>query len=146
MLDKTVYAESVNYWQTSKARADTWIDRARKEITNIGGKILGTTYGEDGNGRAAFRLDFQIGPDTFRVIWPALPSKTGKHEAARVQAATLLYHDVKHKCVMAKIKGVRTAFLEYFLLPNGQVISEAAGDVEAFLDYVPQLMIESGRR
>jgi hypothetical protein len=147
MPDNTVYAETVNYWQTSQSSADTWIERAKKEITSIGGRILGDLVGTDMKGVTVFRLDFQIGPDQFKIVWPALPSKTGKDKAAKVQAATLLYHDVKHKVVMAKVKGVRTAFLEYYLLPNGQTASDVAGDSEAFLRDVPDLMmINSGKR
>ena len=36
------------------------------------------------------------------------------------QAATFLYHDVKARCMVVKIKGPRVAFFEYLLLPNGQ--------------------------
>lgn len=140
----TVYAESVNYWKTSKSRsAETWIDLAKREIVSIGGKVLSEAFGADATGKSAFMLNFCIGSDTFKIVWPALPSKTKNDKAAKIQAATLLYHDVKHKVVMAKIKGVRTAFFEYFLLPDGQTAAQVAGD--QLLSFAPIMMLPSGK-
>lgn len=118
-MAKIVYAEDINYFKTSQKQADTWIDDAKKLIGSIGGKVLAEAYGSDAQGRSAFMIGFQIGTDTFKLTWPVLPCKQKANEkAAKVQAATLLYHDVKHKVVMAKIKGVRGAFLEYLMLPK----------------------------
>lgn len=144
MSNNPVYAEDINYWQTSKSAADTWIARARKEIESISGKIMGEAFGSNVDGKAAFMLSFKIGEDRFKVVWPVLPSKTNKSNAAKIQAATLLYHDIKHKVVMAKVKGVRTAFVEYLLLPNGQTVNEAVRDTNQFLDLVPPQIIMLG--
>jgi hypothetical protein len=47
-------------------------------------------------------LEFDLGGERYKVVWPVLPTKTGKDRAARVQAATALYHDVKARCVTLK--------------------------------------------
>lgn len=133
------YAEEVNYWKTSRTTSDTWIDRSKSEIASIGGEILGEMYGSEGiTGRAAFMLAFRIGPDQFKLIWPILESKTGAMSAAKIQAATALYHDVKARCVAAKFLGSRTAFFSALLLPNGQTASEVS-NVD-FLAAVPRIM------
>ncbi len=132
MNNNPVYAETVNYWQTSKKHAEIWIDDAVKLIKSIGGVIDSqATITDHSTGRVGFMLSFNIGGDRYRIAWPSLPSKTGNDKAARVQAATLLYHDVKHKVVMAKIKGVKGAFLEYYMLPDGKSVDEAVDKFSA---------------
>lgn len=129
----TVYAEDVNYLDTGKSSPDVWIDRAKKEIVGIGGKVLQSGYAEQ-NGQAAFLLKFQIGADIFQIRWETLPGrlKSTNELKRKRQAATLLYHDVKHKVVMAKIRGIRATFLEYLTLPGGQTMGEAASNIEQF--------------
>jgi hypothetical protein len=124
-MNNKVYAEDVNYYQTSTTAADTWIDKAKKEIARIGGRVKASAFGEDDSGRAAFMMLFQIGEDAFRISWAVLPQRKANERAAKIQAATMLYHDVKHKVVMAKVKGVKTAFMEYWLLPDGRTAAEA---------------------
>lgn len=141
-MNAKIYAEDVNYWQSSQSQPDTWIDRAKREISSVGGKVAAEAFGATADGRAAFMLAFMLGGDSYRIEWPVLPSRTGKDKAAKVQAATMLYHDVKHKCVMAKIRGVRAAFLEYLMLPDGSTAGHAASNVDSFfatLSSVPRL-------
>jgi hypothetical protein len=143
---KPIYAEDVPYYQTGKSAAETWIERAKKEIRSVGGKITSEMFGVDETGRAAFMLAFQIGEEHFRLLWPVLPTRKGdpkSAKAAKVQAATALYHDVKAKVVTAKFMGVRTAFFAYLMLPNGQTASQAAGT--DILGYVPPMMLKSGQ-
>lgn len=71
-------------------------------------------------------LEFEFGKDRFRAVWPVLPSKTKNERAARIQAATMLYHDVKAKCVAAKVHGVRAAFFQYAVLPDGRTAAQVA--------------------
>lgn len=144
--DDKVYAEDINYWQTSQVEPDAWIEKSKKEITRIGGKILGEAFGADGDGKAAFMLRFIIGGDHFEIRWAVLPTRVqGKDKAAKIQAATLMYHDVKHKVVMAKVKGVRASFLEYLMLPNGQNVGQAASvDKAEFFQLASHLMLGSG--
>lgn len=137
-----VYAEDINYFRTSKKHAETWIEDAKKLIAGIGGKILSELYGTDSKGQGAFSLEFQIGTDVFRIVWSVLPvKKSGNEHAAKIQAATLLFHDVKHKVVMAKIRGIRSTFLEYLVLPSGQPAGEAVqSDPELFFAHVPNVI------
>ena len=46
--------------------------------------------------------------------------------AARIQAATMLYHDVKAKCVSAVALGTRASFLTYLMLPDGRTAAQAS--------------------
>jgi hypothetical protein len=122
---KLPYAETVNYWMTGKSSPDKWIGDAKQLIQKLGGKILGEAFGQDGSGNAAFMLAFTIGGDRFKIIWPVLKSKTNKEAAAKIQAATFLFHDVKAKCLSATILGARAAFFSYLVLPDGRSASEA---------------------
>ncbi len=145
MATKPIYAEDVPYFQTSQMTADTWIEKCKKEIASVGGKITSELYGADDTGLFAFMLAFKIGDDSFRMVWPVLPTRKNDPKlalAARVQAATALYHDVKAKVVAAKFKGTRAAFFEYLLLPNGQTTAQASG--AEFLNLAPRLMLRAG--
>lgn len=122
------YAEDVNYWRTGQSSADTWIDKARSEIAAAGGKTTGMAFG-DSNGRAAYLLDFTFGDQRFRAVWPVLPTRSRKdtdNRAARVQAATMLYHDIKAKAIAAKVHGFKAAFFQYLALPDGRTASQVA--------------------
>jgi hypothetical protein len=121
-----LYAEDVNYWKSGTSAPDTWIDRARKEIAAAGGKVLNEAFGRDEKGRAAYLLDFAFGSERFRAVWPVLRSRAGNERAARIQAATMLYHDIKAKCVSAKVLGVRAAFFQYLTLPDGRTAAQLA--------------------
>jgi hypothetical protein len=139
------FAEDVKaYWQSSKVGADTWLERAKQQIHAIGGRILSEVYGSDVTGKAAYLLAFELGEDKYKVVWPVLPARGGNAHAARVQAATMLFHDVKGRCVAAKVMGVRGAFLPFLLLPNGQTAGEASS--QGLLDMFPQLpSLSSGK-
>jgi hypothetical protein len=121
----TVYAEDVNYWQSSTIAADTWMDKTKAEIKAAGGRVTRSAFGDE-NGRAAYMIEFSFGQDTFRAVWPVLPTRTKIERAARIQAATMLYHDVKAKCVSAKVHGQRAAFLQFAVLPDGRTAAQAA--------------------
>lgn len=128
MKAKLPDAETVNYWQTSRSSADSWVEKAIKEIKGIGGTVTSEAFGsEPHTGRSAFLLVFTAGGQQFKIIWPVLPSKSGNDRAAKIQAATFLYHDVKAKCMVAKVFGARKAFFEYLMLPDGRITSELTG-------------------
>lgn len=120
------YAENVNYWKSSKTPPDTWLDHAKKEITKVGGKITGEGFFNDPTStlRAFYMLTFEIEDVRYKAIWPVLKSKKNDMKAARIQAATLLYHDVKQSCVRVKVLGAHVAFLPYLVLPNGHSMME----------------------
>lgn len=133
------YAEDVNYWQTSRTSPDTWLDKAKREIETIGGQVAGEGFvSESLTGRSSFMLAFSIEGDKFKLLWPVLESKTGNIKAARIQAATALYHEVKAACVKAKFLGARPAFLAYLMLPNGKTASEATS--EELTAVLPELL------
>ena len=118
------YAEDVgHYWQTSSSSPDTWMDRAKKVIENLGGEVLSDAYGSAG-GRAAFMLAFEIRGKKYKIVWPVLPTYRGKESSAKRQAATMLFHDVKAKAMSASVLGVEAAFFSYMILPDGRVSSE----------------------
>ena len=120
------YAEDVgHYWQTGQSSPDVWLERAKKVITDLGGDILADGYGS-AQGRAAFMLAFRIKEHDYKVIWPVLPSYSGKESATKRQAATMLYHDVKAKAMTASVLGVEVAFFSYMMLPDGRLTSELA--------------------
>lgn len=121
------YAEDVNYWETSQTSPDSWIDKTERLIISKGGRVIKEAYGNEPTlNRAAYMLIFEIEGDLFKIIWPVLPSKTHKDRSARIQAATMLYHDIKAKCLSAEVLGSRTAFFSYFLLPDGRSVTEAS--------------------
>lgn len=120
------FAEDVNFWQTSKTSTDTWVDRAKRQIQEVGGKVLGDGFGSDADGRAAFMLAFECAGEKFKIVWPVLPTRSGNQSAARIQAATLLYHDVKNCCLRSEVFGVRAAFFSYLMLPDGRTAAQVA--------------------
>lgn len=123
--DDTLFAEDVNYWQTSKSSPDVWLERTKRQIKRLDGRVLAEGFGsEPESGRAAFMLAFEVGGDRFKIIWPVLPTRSKKERAAKVQAATMLYHDIKARCVSAAVLGTRAAFFSFLVLPNGRVAGE----------------------
>ncbi len=136
-----MYSEEANFWKTSRSFPDQWVDRAKRQIETLGGKIEAEGFGMDGEKRAAFMLAFSIKGDAFKIIWPVLKSKYDDDKAARIQAATMLYHYVKSVCLYAVVVGVKTAFFTHYLLPDGRTTSQVTS--QELLDMIPKvLMIE----
>lgn len=124
-----IYAEDCNYWKTGTSSPDVVLDRAKAEIRTAGGRVLDEAFRRDELGRAAYLLEFSLGGEHFRAVWPVLPTRTKKdvdERAARIQAVTMLFHDIKAKAVAAKVHGVRAAFFPYLLLPDGRTTSQLA--------------------
>jgi len=127
-MNKIIYADDVNYWQSGTASPDSWLEKAKKEIRTVGGQVIGSgSFFEDITGRAGFMLAFRLDNENFTIKWPVLKSRRGHHLAAQRQAATALYHEVKAACVKVKFLGARSAFLAYLMLPDGRTASEASG-------------------
>jgi hypothetical protein len=136
------FAEDVNYWKTGRADPGTWLDRAKREVAKAGGEILGSAIvTEDATGRAGFMLMFRLNGERFKIAWPVLPSKSGNEKAARIQAATMLYHDVKARCVSARVLGARAAFFNYLMLPDGRTAAQAS--TPELMDDVPLMLAEA---
>lgn len=121
---KLPYAEDIgHYWQTSQSAPDQWMEKTRKLIENLGGKVTAEGFGAT-DANAAFMMAFELNSRRYKVVWPVLPSATGKNSAAKRQAATLLYHDIKAKCMTASVLGTEVAFFSYQQLPDGRVACE----------------------
>lgn len=134
-----MYAEEVNYWRSSRTSPDIWLEKAKREIARAGGEVLGEGFGSDNAGRAAYMLVFEFSGERFKAVWPVLPSKSNDGRAARIQAATMLYHDVKARAVSAKVLGVRAAFFSYLLLPDGRTAAEAS--TPELMEAMPKLLM-----
>ena len=118
------YAEKINYWKTSRSSPDIWMQRAKEQIEKFGGKVLAEGFGSKSDGQAAYMIGFEMDNNKFKVIWPVLQSEDNNEKAARIQAATMLYHDIKAKCISATVWGARHAFFSYLLLPDGRTAGE----------------------
>ena len=100
------YAESVNYYKTGRTAADKKLDQTSRLIEDVGGeihmKMLGMMYG-----RSAVILGFTLDGVPHQIAWPILETKRGEKDttAARLQAATFVYHDVKAKVVSYQVLG-----------------------------------------
>jgi hypothetical protein len=119
-----VYAEDVNYWQTSRTSPDEWIAKTKRIIQDLGGKVVAEGFGANYEGKAAFMVGFEIKEEAFKIVWPVLPSWKENERASRIQAATCLYHYTKGVCLYAVVVGVKTAFFSHLMLPDGRVASE----------------------
>lgn len=142
-----VYAEDVNYWKTSSSSADSWVEKAIREIKSIDGLIMAVASVQIDT-RTGFMIHFKVGADEFRIEFAVLPCRKATDEnrrAAKVQAATLLYHDIKHKVVMAKIKGARQSFAEHWLLPSGETLARAMEQGAGYLASNMPLLLGSGK-
>ena len=90
-------------------------------------------------------IAFEISGDRFKIVWPVLKSRSGNEKAARRQAATFIYHDVKAKCLSATVLGARSAFFSYLLLPDGRTVSEASdSEVIRLLPSIVRLELGTG--
>jgi len=121
---KLPYAEDIgHYWQTSQSSPDQWMQKTRKLIENLDGKVVAEGFGATDE-TAAYMMAFELKGQKYKVVWPVLPSVTGKTLAAKRQAATLLYHDIKAKAMTASVLGTEVAFFSYMVLPDGRTASE----------------------
>ena len=127
-MSELPYAETVNYWKTSQSAPDQWLQKAKRLITDLGGTVLSEVFGSDGNtGRSAYMLQFEINGDRFRITWPVLPTKKPDDElAAKRQACTLIYHEVKARVLHASVLGTRSAFFQYLMLQDGRTAQQAS--------------------
>jgi len=137
---KLPYAENMPYWKSGQSSPGTWLDKAGDLIEKRGGIVTMKAEGRY-NDRSGFMIDFKFDSQKFRIIWPVLPTK-GKNVgvAARRQAATMIYHDVKGRINRLLILGPRAAFFEFQLLPDGRTVGQLSN--QALIDYVPQQLLQ----
>ena len=120
------FAEKLNFWKTGNKAPGRYIEKAIKLITESGGTNIFESYGSH-NGKAHYMIAFQLGEDKFKLLWPVLPTKHDTDQlAAKRQAATMLYHDVKNKCLKALIFGFRSAFFDSVMIADGRNLSEVS--------------------
>lgn len=158
-MKNQIYAEEINYWKTGRSAPDTWIEKTRAQIEKLrdfpgckdaqvftegfGKEVTMDALGEITD-RSAYMLGIVIGGEKFKVVWPVLPTKSGKDGlAAKIQAATMLYHDIKAKCMTAAVLGARTAFFSYLLLEDGRTAAEAS--IPELSQGIPKLFLTAGK-
>ena len=127
---KILYADKVNYWKTSSTSPDKWMLKTMKLITSIGGIVQGQGFGSDvSQGKAAYMLTFELEEQRFKIVWPVLSTRYQDDDlAARRQATTFIYHDVKARVMSAKVLGTRAAFFGYLQLPDGRTLTQVTLD------------------
>lgn len=132
-------AEDIPCFKTGSSSPGTWLERAGVEIERAGGRLIGQGFGTaHALGRAAYMIVFEVEAQRFQVVWPVLPCKAGNERHAERQAATLLYHDVKARCLTARVLGFRRAFFGYLMLPDGrQAADHADEELTEFLPAFP---------
>lgn len=113
-------ARDLPYWRTGKSSPDEWLRKAARHVEEAGGTITERAIAEQ-YGRGVVLLGFTLDGDTFRLVWPVLEHETCDNQAAVRQAATMLYHDVKARCVAVRVKGARWAFHAELMLPDGRM-------------------------
>lgn len=118
-------AETQPYWKTSKSGVETWLDKTEKLIEKVGGKVDTRIVGKSG-GREGILFAFFLGPDQFKMSWPALPTKKPEDRSAALrQAATMIYHDTKARINRIEIFGAKVVFADWYLLPSGKTLAES---------------------
>ncbi len=97
---KVEFAEQCNYFKTSKSSPDVWFEKTEEIISEKGGEVLQSGFGNEPSiSRAAYMLRFSMEGQIYKIVWPVLPSEFGETMPARRQAATMLFHDVKAKLI-----------------------------------------------
>ena len=135
-MAKLPFAEDVKTsFKTNTTPPGIWLDRTKDEIERFGGKVFLSATGVDPeSGREAYLIIFEVGGDKFKIVWPILPTRKKSNEtAAKIQAASLMHHDIKTKCVSAEVLGSRAAFFSFLMLPDGRSVVEAS---------IPELQID----
>lgn len=119
------YAETVNYWNTGRRDAATWLEDSFNMVHGIGGNPHGYQINRGNSPCIAMRFD--IAGRMYNIVWPILPTK-GKNndKATQRQAATFIFHEVKACVLRAKVLGVERAFIQYLSLGNGLTVQDFA--------------------
>lgn len=113
-------ATDLPYWKTGRSSPDQWLDKAKVQVEAAGGEVTETALAMQ-YGRTVVLLGFAMDGDNFRLVWPVLEHEPCDNQAAVRQAATMLYHDVKARCVAVRVKGARWAFHAELVLPDGRL-------------------------
>lgn len=125
MAEELPYAETLNYWKTSKVSPQAWLDKAESLIEEFGGTVHVVAKGKQAD-RTAYMIEFSFPPDQYRAIWPVLPTKGKDTLAAERQAATMLFHDLKARAMRVAVMGPRTTFIDYLMLESGETVAQVS--------------------
>ena len=141
-------AQKFNYWDSSNSAPSEIINRACDMVGKFGGQVTrkGMLAEADAKGvlRGAAALSFVIDKDgqrnEFRMLWPVLPYGEEKYRLrAERQAASMLFNDVKSRLVNIRIFGIRRAFFEYLVTPDGKYTMGQLADPQLEV-YLPKLL------
>jgi hypothetical protein len=135
-----IYAEDVNYWKTGRSSPDEWLDKTRALIASVDGVVNRQAFAAEAGGQQAYLIEFTLADQAYKIVWPVLQTKSGKDwTAAKRQAATALYHDVKARVVTLKFLGARNAFFPFLVLDNGLPAAQL-GEYQ-FAQRLPRLLL-----
>ncbi len=132
------YAEEAPYWKTSRTAAEDWVEKAKRVIVGAGGRVLADMV-LNVEGKTTYVIKFAMAIDgqerEYRIDWPVLKSRAGDERAAKVQAATVLYHAVKSLLLLAIPYGPRASHLIWELMPDQKttVLQAAAQEFQPLL-------------
>lgn len=129
-IKKTIYAEDVDCWRTGKSRTvSAWLDLAESQLMQHGAKNVLKSTGTNETGATTFMFAFELNDQKYNLVWPTLPTRShseSAERAARIQAVTSLYHEVKNCCVVGNRYGKGTGFFAYQMLPDGRTVRQLA--------------------
>lgn len=141
--NETVYADELSYWKTSTTSPDNWISKTKRIIEDNGGSVVSDLQGTI-NGRTAFMINFVFNGESYRITFPTMPTrKPADQPAAKIQAATLIYHEVKSRIMASLVLGKRVAFFQYYVLPSGKTPAEGM-DINETMQVISGLQLASG--
>ena len=120
------YGDELPYWKTSNSSAESWVSKTIAILAKFGAKEISEGFAASG-AFSSYVILFRFGAEQFRIVWPVMKYRNPEDQkSARVQAATLMYHDCKSRAVTAKALGVRTAFIGQLLLADNKTVQESA--------------------
>lgn len=125
-MDMPLAEKLGHYYETSRTSPDEWIDKTKRLIEKHGGRVTSWGFGERDGEQSAYLIAFEFEGNQFKVIWPVLPTSRSSR-SARIQATTLMYHDIVSRLMNAKVHGVPFAFFQYLILPSGRTTVEEFG-------------------
>lgn len=137
--------EELRYWKSGTSTPDVWINKTIRILEEYGAVFHYKAFGKDGD-KKAYVMEFSIGGERFKLVWPVLiPQKEKDMLAAQRQAATMLHHDIKARLMYATVHGTRNAFLPMLLVPDSSGRLLAMGEIATpeLKDRIPK-MLSSG--
>lgn len=117
-------ASKLPYWKSGHSSPESWVQKARAQLEAAGATVDLCLPSMFQHGRTAHVIGFSVNGDSFKLIWPVLAHDPDNELAAIRQAATMLFHDVKARCVKLRVFGARWAFHAELILPDGRAAGQ----------------------